>query len=250
MPVILVFPLAFICEFFDSALGMGYGTTLVPILLMLGFEPLQIIPAILFSEFVSGINSAFFHHSVRNVDLHPRSNNLRVALVLGGCSILGVIVSVFVAINIPKKLLILWIGIIVISMAIMIFVTFKRNPRFRWRKIVALGTLASFNKGLSGGGYGPLVMGGQMLSGVSVKNAVGITALSEGLTCFVGLLLYYFLKPEIDWTLAPWLMAGAVLSIPFATYFVKRVPEEKIKWLVGWVILILGLLTIGKVIFF
>jgi len=29
---------------------MGYGTTLTPLLLILGFEPLQIVPAVLLSD--------------------------------------------------------------------------------------------------------------------------------------------------------------------------------------------------------
>ena len=42
-------PLAFVCEFVDSTLGMGYGTSLTPILLLMGFEPLQVVPAVPFS---------------------------------------------------------------------------------------------------------------------------------------------------------------------------------------------------------
>ncbi len=29
---------AFVLEFFDASLGMGYGTTLTPLLLLLGFD--------------------------------------------------------------------------------------------------------------------------------------------------------------------------------------------------------------------
>ena len=36
----LILSMAFLCEYMDSPLGMGYGTTLIPILLILGFEPL------------------------------------------------------------------------------------------------------------------------------------------------------------------------------------------------------------------
>ena len=42
--------IAFFCEMVDSTLGMGYGTTLTPLLLVMGFEPLEIVPAVLFSE--------------------------------------------------------------------------------------------------------------------------------------------------------------------------------------------------------
>ena len=42
-------------------------------------------------------------------------------------------------------------------------------------------TIASFNKGTSGGGYGSVVTGGQLPAGVDGENAVGITSIAEGL---------------------------------------------------------------------
>lgn len=245
--IFLVMPLAFFCEFIDSSLGMGYGTSLTPILLLMGFEPMQVVPAVLFSEFVSGITAAFFHHSIRNVNFRPKSKDARVALVLTLFSIIGVIAAVFLAIKLPPKILKTWIGIIVISMGIFIIATFRHKPRFSWGKISILGTIASFNKGMSGGGYGPLVMGGQILSGIGAKNAVGITSLAEGLTCLVGVILYFFLQSNVDWVLAPWLMAGAVLSVPFAAHTLKRLPEKKVKIAIAIFMLLLGCWTLLKV---
>jgi len=244
--IFLLMPLAFFCEYIDSTLGMGYGTSLAPILLLLGFEPLQIVPAILFSEFVSGITAGFFHHSLQNVNFRPHTKDARVAFVLSICGVIGAVVAVFVAIKLPPKVLKLFIGGIVTFMGIFILATFNRRPRFTWRKITVLGAIASFNKGMSGGGYGPLVMGGQMLSGIGVKNAVGITSLSEGITCFAGITAYFFMAPHIDWVLTPWLMAGAVLSVPFAAHTIKRIPERRIKFIVAIVVLVLGCLTLIK----
>ena len=48
--------LSFIFETLDSTLGMGYGTTLTPILLLLGFDVLQIVPCILISELITGFH--------------------------------------------------------------------------------------------------------------------------------------------------------------------------------------------------
>ena len=78
-------------------------------------------------------------------------------------------------------------------MGIIIIATLKLKSKFSWFKIVTLGTIASINKGMSGGGYGPLVMGGQMLSGVDVKKAIGITSFAESLTCFAGVTMYFLL---------------------------------------------------------
>ena len=244
---LLVMPVAFFCEFVDSSLGMGYGTILTPVLLLMGYEPLQVVPAVLLSEFVTGITSAFFHHSARNVNFRPHTMDFRVALVLAIFGMVGTIASVFCAIKLPPEFLKLWIGFIVLSMGIVILATYHRKPKFRWSKLITLGTVASFNKGISGGGYGPLVMGGQILSGIGVKNAVGITSLTEGLTCLAAIILYVMFRSEVDWVLAPWLMAGAVLSIPFATHVLKKISEDKAKIGVAVIIVILGVVTLSKV---
>ena len=244
--VLLIMATAFACEYCDSTLGMGYGTILTPVLLLLGYEPLQVVPCVLISEFVTGFTAAFFHHSLKNVNFHRASQDTKVAGVLGACSVVGTIVAVLIAVKLSPHIMRIWIGVVILAMAVIILATLNRTPRFTWRKIVALGTVASFNKGMSGGGYGPLVMGGQILSGIGVKNAIGITSLAEGLTCLVGVILYVVTSAQVDWGLAPWLMAGAVLSVPFAAHTVKRLPEKQIKLAIAVVILALGALTLYK----
>ena len=73
-----------------------------------------------------------------------------MASLLGLVSAVGVTISVVVAIRIPKWLLTLYIGILVLAMGIIILVTIKRPMRFSWRKIAGISLLASFNKGISG----------------------------------------------------------------------------------------------------
>ena len=51
---LLLLSVAFACELIDSGLGMGYGTILTPTLLLMGFAPEIVVPAILFSELLSG----------------------------------------------------------------------------------------------------------------------------------------------------------------------------------------------------
>lgn len=246
LKLLLLMPLAFVCEFVDSSLGMGYGTTLTPILLLIGFAPIDIVPAVLLSEFVTGLTAASFHHTLRNVNFDRKSKDTKVAAVLSLFAILGTVIGVSLAVKLPPRAMKAIIGAIVLSMGVIILVNLKRTPRFRWKGIMVLGTVASFNKGMSGGGYGPLVMGGQLLSGIGVKNAVGITSLSEGVTCFVGLIVYFCFGCKTDWSLAPWLMAGAVLSAPFAAHTLKRITEKRVKVAVAVVTLGLGALTLWK----
>ncbi|MHA1794229.1 MAG: sulfite exporter TauE/SafE family protein [Promethearchaeota archaeon] len=64
---IIIFIAAFTCEYMDSSIGMGYGTTLTPVLLFLGFEPIQIVPAILLSEFITGASAGILHVLYKNI---------------------------------------------------------------------------------------------------------------------------------------------------------------------------------------
>ena len=244
---LLIVILAFICEYIDSSLGMGYGTTLTPLLLIMGYNPLQIVPAILLSELFTGLSAAFFHHRLRNSNFKIGALDLKIALVMAGCSIFGTLGAVFIAMNLPKFYVKLYIGILVFVMGVFILLTLKKKYEFSWRKIVSLGLLAAFNKGISGGGYGPLVTGGQILSSVKLKNAIGITSFAEGLTCLVGVIMYLlYTNHTIEWNLAPSLILGAILSVPIAAYTVKKVKSGRFRLIVGIATLILGLVTLGK----
>ncbi len=255
--------MAFLCEFIDSTLGMGYGTTLTPVLLLIGFSPVQIVPAVLMSELATGALAAFMHHRAgnaffdfRNTPEHrivrkmgklgyiPRSPDARIAIVLGLCSLIGAVGATLLAVSISTFHLKLVIGIIVTLMGILILLRRKDTPVFSWKRITALGIAAAFNKGLSGGGYGPLVTGGQILSGVGAKSAVAITSLAESFTCLVGVLAYLATGTGIDWAMAPVLILGALCSVPFSTMAVKRMNLRRFTLVVGAGTLILGLFTL------
>jgi len=263
---------AFFCEYIDSTLGMGYGTILTPLLLIMGFNPLQVVPAILLSELITGLLAGFTHHKAGNVNFKPKSTNiffimkklkelgyvesfkrgiplhLKVALLLALCGIIGTIAAVFIAVNIPSLWLKLYIGFLVLIIGCMILFTINKKYAFSWKKITGLGLIASFNKGISGGGYGPVVTGGQLLAGVKGRSAVGITSLAEGLTCMVGVITYLLTKSIIDWTLAPYLIIGGVLSVPLSAITVKRVKTKKLKLIIGLATIALGAFTIIKTI--
>jgi hypothetical protein len=246
MPV-LAGIIAFISEYLDSGLGMGYGTALAPLLIIMGYSPLKVVPAILISQLITDIAACISHHNLCNVNLKIKSPDFKIAFVLGIISSIGVILSVIIALKIPKWLLTFYIGLLVLSMGILILVTIKRPMRFSWRKIMGISFLAAFNKGISGGGYGPLVMGGQMLSGVCAKNAVGITAFAEAITCLVGFILYLILGRSIDWQLTGLLVVCATGAVPVAAITVKNINSDRLKRYVGILITILGLFTLLKI---
>ena len=246
---LVIILLAFLSEFVDSTLGMGYGTALTPILLLVGFGPLAIIPCVLLSELITGITAGLVHHKAGNVSFKRGSIHLKIALVLGACSIIGATLAVFIVINIPKLWLNAYIGLMVLVMGIIIILTLNKDFRFSWKKIIGLGSIAAFNKGMSGGGYGPVVTGGQILSGIKGNNAVGITSLAEGLTCIVGVIIFIASPETINWGLAPSLIIGALLSVPFCAFVVKKIPTRTMKIAIGIITLVLGIIILIKLFF-
>jgi len=212
----------------------------------MGLEPLQIVPAVLLSELITGLLAAAAHHKVGNVNFRE-PKVMRVALLLAACSMLGAVVAVIVAFSIPAFYLKLYIGLLVTLMGAVIL--WKRNGHsaFSWLKITAIGIIAAFNKGMSGGGYGPLVTGGQVLSGVDGKKAVGVTSFSEGLTCLVGVIVFFMLGESImNWELAGFLVCGAVLSVPLSAHTVKKMELKRMTTLIGMATLVLGAFTLWK----
>ena len=271
--IIVIVAISFLCEYMDATLGMGYGTTLTPLFLLMGFSPRQIVPAILVSQLICGLMASFFHHAEGNVNFRPRNRaalhirdlirpvtyfrnlrrslplHLKVALLFGVCSTVGAVVSVLVAVKIPVFWLKMYIGVLVLSMGVLILVMFNKKITFSYRKVAGLGFLAAFNKGLSGGGYGPVITAGQILTGIEGKNAIGITALAEGITCFAGVVMYLLIGgKETNWSLTPWIVLGAVFSVPLCAKSVKFIPERKLKAAIAVLTIILGTLTILKTV--
>ena len=241
--------LCFACELLDSSLGMGYGTTLTPVLLACGYEPLDLVPSVLFSEFLSGFAASHFHHDAGNVDLSPGGHESRVALLLALGSVVGVVTGVSFAVSLPAFYLKLGIGVIITAAGAVIWVLHRRTFQYRTWKMFALAAVASFNKALSGGGYGPLMTSGQVLSGIRGKASVGITSFAEGFTCLVGVILYLGRGRGFALELMVPMVAGALLSIPISTGFVQRLDELKLRRLIAAFTFLLGLFTLWKVLF-
>jgi len=244
---IIIGSMAFFAEYVDSSLGMGYGTTLTPVLIIMGFSPLNIVPAVLFSECISGLSAGFLHHKLGNVDLKRGTQSNKIMTIMALCSVVGSIAAVILALNLPKAYIKLYIGLMILGIGAFLLLGNRLAGKFSWGKIIGLGSVAAFNKGISGGGYGPLLTGGQVLIGVPEKNAVGITSFAEGITCLVGLGLYIFLQGGLAWALAAPLSIGAILSVPAATWTVKVLPSRILRQSIGYATLFLGALTLIKI---
>ncbi len=266
--LIAVVVISLLCEYMDNSLGGGYGTTLTPVLLIIGFAPLAVVPAVLLGQLVGGIVGGYFHHRVGNVKLDfrhddigvkkgwrwlgyiPRSLDAKVVLILAISGLIGGIIGAVSAINIPPVILSIYIGVMVLVIGILLLVRRNHQSPFSFRRLFGIGLLSAFNKGLSGGGYGPLITGGQVLIGRGVRNSIGSATIAEVAVCIVGFLAYVFFKGGIPWTLAAATAIGSITAGPLGAITVKKVESKKIKIGMGLLTVTLGVLTLGKVFIF
>ncbi len=246
--IILLAISAFLLEVVDASIGMGYGTLLTPVLLILGFDSHQVVPAVLVSQLAGDFLSAFFHHQFKNVDLSIGSRHLRVAGALATLSLMGSAIAVVISSVLSALFLTVYIGILLAVAGVIVLTARNKKYGFSWPRLLCLGSLASFNKGISGGGYGPLVTSGQILAGIEVKNAIGIISLAEGVSCIVALLMYSLIGRNIDWLFSVPLSIGVALSTPLAALVVKKIGNIKLKLILGVSTLLLGLFTILRVL--
>ena len=240
--------LAFVLEVIDASFGMGYGTILTPALLLFGYDPLRVVPAVIASQLVGDFLAVFFHHRFKNVDMSAGSEHLRVGTTLAAFSLVGSVAAVLFALKLSEFAFNLYIGVLVVIVGVVVLVTRDRQRDFSWLRLLFLGSIASFNKGLSGGGYGPVVTGGQILTGVDVRAAIGITSLAEGVTCIAAVLTYLLAGKHVDWFLALMLAIGVGLSTPVAALIVKRIQTKHLKSIIGVCTVIMGSLTLLKTV--
>lgn len=269
--IILVCFSAFIMEIIDAGLGMGYGTILSPLLMAFGYQPLIVVPSLLFSQAIGGFTASIFHHKFRNVDFKPKSTNakkivkslkergfaesfklgftkdFKIMLSITVLGILATIFGAFIAVKIPKSFLTAYIGILVLVIGILML--WGKSFIFSWKKMMGVGLLASFNKGISGGGFGPVTTGGQVIAGNEHRSSIGCTTLSEAPICIAGFISYLLLKGLANYDLLIALSIGAAIGAPLGALLTKRIATKKLKYILGVIMFLLGAYTLLGLIF-
>ncbi len=256
--IITVIVLSFLFETMDSSAGMGFGTGLTPLLFLMGYNPLQVVPILLISEGVTGITAGLFHHEFENVKFKikkPLNKSTKVMLIIAllGCFsiVLSVIIAYF-AISFDTIVIKTYVGILVIIMGLIAIVRFKTNTyKYRPKLLMFFSFLAGFNKGIGAGGYGPVVMLGQIFSGIYEKTATAIVSLSEGFVSIVGVLSFLLISAygvTIDYVLLPSIFTGGFIAALLSPYMVRVIPNKIWKVVIPIYAISMGIITIAKLI--
>jgi uncharacterized membrane protein YfcA len=248
--------LAIIFEFLDAAAGMGYGTAFTPLLLMMGYEPLQIIPVIMIQQACAGLIGAYIHKQYGNVEwrFRPPSETVKLLLIIAGIGALAVsfsISSIYGVLKLGEVWIKLYVVILLLMMGLTALCRSNKATLYRPKRMYFFGALAGFNKGIGGGGYGPVVTIGGLLSGVPAKTMMAVTAFSEGLVCVVSILVwFYWLNHgvQIDFILLPSMLLGSILSVIAAPYATRVLPERAWRTLVPIYCCIIAIVSFWKLV--
>jgi len=243
----IIICIAFICALIDSSLGMGYGTLMSPILLLLGFDIFLVVPSVLFSQIITGFSASFFHHRFNNCNLKIHEKNFRIVLTLTILGVIASIISVFIALNIPKLLIITYTGLLVLAIGFILLL--KKRFKYTPGTIEVFGILSAFNKSISGGGFGPVITAGQVISGRDAKESIGVSIASEFAISIAGFTMYILLNGPINFLLPIILSISGVIATPLGTFGTKKIQnEEKARMAIGSVCILLGILILIKIL--
>ena len=95
----------------------------------------------------------------------------------------------------------------------MIFVRLpQRENHVSLKKAATIGAIASLNKALTGGNYGPTVLAGSAILGANIKKTIAVISLAESLACGFAIIGYFFGGIYVDAFLIVAMSAGTVLA--------------------------------------
>jgi len=110
-------------EFMDASAGMGFGTVMSPMLMIMGFTPLQVVPAIMIQQGICGLVGTFLHREFENVEwkFSPMSETIKLWLLIGGlgcAAVLFSITAVYAVFKFAKIWIKLYVTLLMLGMAI------------------------------------------------------------------------------------------------------------------------------------
>jgi hypothetical protein len=259
--ILWIIIIAFLFETMDSAAGMGFGTALSPLLLSFGYSPLQVVPVLLISEAITGVTDAIFDHELKNVNysFRPINETTKVTFIIAGSGVMAIIVSIIItyyAIQLPTFFIKTYVAILILGMGLFGIIRTKikieDTLNYKPQVLIIFSALAGFNKGIGGGGYGPIVTLGEIYSGIYEKSATAIVSFAEGLVSIAGIFVFFFISSvgvPVDLVLLPSVFTGGFLAAIVAPYLVRVFPNKIWKYIIPFYAFGMGIFSLLKLIF-
>jgi len=256
-PTVIVF--AFMFETIDSAVGMGFGTALAPLLLSMGYDALAVVPVLLIAQAITGLVTAAVHHEFHNVRFSVRNGmngatKLMLLIALFGViAVIASILLVYLALDLSDSIIKIYVAILVLLMGVIMLVqrfVFHGTTTFRPKRMIGFAALAGFNKGVGAGGYGPVITLGQLYAGVYEKSAAAITSLAEAWVSIAGAITFFTISAvgmKLNLVLLPSILAGSLLAAIVSPYLVRILPNRILGYLIPLYAIIIAVVLLARI---
>jgi uncharacterized protein len=246
-------------------IGGGGSILTVPILVYL-FDVDPVLSTT-YSLFVVGLTSA-----IGSVSHFKKGNvNLKTAIIFGIPSIAAVYsVRKFVMPIIPDSLFMVGsfevtksIGVLILFAVLMLLASYsmirkpkkikqsKENVTHNYPLIFAEGIVVGGITGLVGAGGGFLIIPALvLLAGLPMKQAVGTSLLIIALKSLIGFTGDLGTNLSIDYNFMLLFSGFAMVGILIGSYLTRFIPNEKLKPIFGWFVLVMGVYILAKELLF
>lgn len=251
----------FLFDLLNSSAGMGLGTLSAPALFLMGYDPYQVIPVLVIDAAISGWISGWFHQEFENVNfsfMRPLGGATKTLLLISGVgcfAIFGAVLVTHFLIVFPEMIIKTYVGVLVIIMGFMGLLGLKKRQarEYKPRLLAAFAAIGGLNKGIGGGGYGPVVVLGGILSGIYEKTAAAISQTAEGIVSTVGAVTFFIIMSggaPVDLVLLPSIFTGTFFASIVAPYAVRVFPNEVWRVLIPGYAFSVGILFLTKIFLF
>jgi hypothetical protein len=237
-------------ELIAGSMGMGYGVICTSLLLILNVPPAVVSASIHSAEAFTSAAGSISHWQLGNVN-RKLVSKLAIPAIIG--AIIGAILLTELGkkySNITKPIIAaytIYLGIKILQNA------FKKKKIVKDKKqtnITVLGLIGGFIDSFGGGGWGPLVTGTFIKNGRTPRFVIGSSTVAKCILTVASAVTFFLtLKENHPWNVIAGLLIGGIITAPFSAMLTSRLPRKKMFIAVGIVVIVCGLITIGRAIF-
>jgi len=244
-----VFIVGLAAGYIVGGLGLAWGAILVPSLLLMDVNPTVAAQSSLLLQILVVPLGGLSHYRLGNVD-----KRIFTPLLITG--ILGAFLGAFTSARLPESWLKLLIGLTTLGMGLLVLskslLVNGGNGQEEYREVSMIhtgliGVAAGFAAGAFGTGWGPIGVSALILAGAIPRQAIGSSLLARSFIAVAGSAAYFavgIFQPNV---LLPLLLGGGI-AVVLGALSNKKLDSGFTKTVTGVAVLVLGLLTILKVI--
>ena len=236
----------FVAQMIDGALGMADGVSSTTFLLAMGVPAAAASASVHTSEiFTSGV-SGLMHLRFGNVN-----RKLFQTLLLPG--VIGAVLGAYILSSLEHYDYIikpvvasytLVLGVLIIRKAYQL-----RKEGAEVKNVAPLAVFGGFMDSIGGGGWGPIVSSTLMARGHCPRFTIGSVNLTEFFVALASSITFFTMIGLVHWQIILGLILGGVFAAPVAASLTRRLPVKTIMLIVGAVVILISLRTIGTAVY-